>query len=64
LLRLKGLDAQAAYHVTFDNTGKTEAVAGVKLMCEGLRLQSLASPRSELILLEQIGFSESSEKNR
>ena len=55
VLKLKGIDPQATYRVTFDNTGKTEVVPGTKLMREGLLIQSLTDPRSELMVLEQIG---------
>jgi hypothetical protein len=61
-LRLKGVDAKLTYRVTFDNTGRTESLPGGQLMRGGLPVQPPSSPRSELILLEQTGFSESSEK--
>jgi hypothetical protein len=54
LLKPKGIHEQATYRVTFDNTGKTEEIPGVRLMRAGLLIQPLANPRSELIVLEQI----------
>ena len=52
LLKLKGLDAEKNYRVTFDNTGNVETIPGVKLMTEGLRIQPPAKPCSEFLLFE------------
>ena len=52
LLRLKGLDRRKQYRVTSDNTGKSEVVAGDKLMDEGLKIEPPAGAHSELLLFE------------
>ena len=52
MLKLKGLNAEMNYHVTFDNTGKVETHSGAKLMAEGLLIRTPANPCSELLLFE------------
>jgi hypothetical protein len=64
LLELKGLDEQATYRITLDNTGKTEDVPGARLMQEGILIRPPANPRSELILLERIALPGVPEKKR
>lgn len=50
--RPKGLDAQREYAVTFDNTGRTEIIAGADLAKKGLAIEVSTEIRSELLLFE------------
>ena len=52
-LKLKGLDPQRKYRVTFDNTGKSLSLEGSALMREGLAIQPGADRESELLLFEK-----------
>lgn len=47
-MRMKGLDENAVYSFENTETGKTTALAGAKLMGEGLEI-SLATPRSSVL---------------
>jgi hypothetical protein len=49
-LKLKGLDAGKQYSVTFDNTAKTETIAGSALVRDGVVIRLPPAPRSELLL--------------
>ena len=53
VLKPKGLDPQKMYRVTFDNSGRTELVAGSSLMENGLAIQPGVDRESELLLFEQ-----------
>ncbi len=52
LLKPKGLDARKTHRVTFDNTGRTEAIDGARLVREGLSIQLPENTASELLLFE------------
>ena len=46
----KGLDLKKTYKVTFDNTGRTDTVAGSSLMRDGLQVETGVDQGSELLL--------------
>lgn len=52
LFKPKGLDGSKRYRVTFDNSGKTEEMAGSTLTNEGLSIQPTQGRASELLLFE------------
>jgi alpha-galactosidase len=52
LFRPRGLDPARTYRVTFDSTGTTATVEGLRLVQEGLRIRLVSVLSSELLLFE------------